>query len=127
MFTPRQVGRRASAVWAKRRPPPVAVAQPDGNRQEQQPAKRQRLDGVSGLSAAETAPITVAVDNGNRIYYEEIRCGLELLLSDYAYTEPESKKWLLERERRVGGEEGCMCPSGILRVHWRRLLTIGYL
>src|SRR5579862_7839830 len=111
MFVPRQVKRQALTTKAKRCHPAAIVAQPNKSHQEQHPAKRQR---VSKLFTTKAAPTTVVASVENNIYYEEIRCGLESLLSDYAYTEPESQRWLLERERQVEGDRGCMCPSSIL-------------
>jgi hypothetical protein len=113
MFVPRQVKRQASTTKAKRCHPAATVAQPNESHREQRPAKRQR---VSELSATKAAQTTVAAGSENNIYYEEIRCGLESLLSDYAYTEPESRRWILERERQVDGDRGCVSfwhPPGI--------------
>ncbi|KAI9786435.1 MAG: hypothetical protein M1839_006895 [Geoglossum umbratile] len=112
MFVPRQVKRQASATKAKKCRPVGAVA-PPGEIPHQ--AKRQRLDSVSTLSTTTgTTLITIAAGHESKIYYEEIRCGLELLLSDYAYAGPESRKWLLERERRVDGEQGYIHLSAFL-------------
>ncbi|KAH0543196.1 hypothetical protein FGG08_002457 [Glutinoglossum americanum] len=104
MFIPRQLQRRASTIRA-------VVAQPD---ERQRPSKRQRLDDTSRSSVLKTAASTAVAGAERKIYYEEILCGLELLLSDYAYTRPESKKWLVERERLVGEEGGCIHLSAFL-------------
>ncbi|KAI9768950.1 MAG: hypothetical protein M1840_004546 [Geoglossum simile] len=110
MFVPRQVKRKASTTKAKRCHPAVTVERPNESPREQRPAKRPR---VSELSTR-VAPTTEVAGSKNIIYYEEIRYGLELLLSDYTYTEPESQKWLLERERQIEGDRGYIHLSAFL-------------
>lgn len=63
------------------------------------------MDDTSGSSTTNAAASAAVDGAGREIYYEEILCGLELLLSDYAYSEPESKKRLLDLERRIEGRE----------------------
>ncbi|KAH0550912.1 hypothetical protein GP486_007723 [Trichoglossum hirsutum] len=113
MFVPRQVQLRTSTVKTKRCLLP-ALTQPE-ECQERRPSKRLRLDDKSGPSTTNAAASAAADGARHEIYYEEILCGLELLLSDYAYSEPESKKRFLELERRVEGEGGCMCAFDIWR------------
>ena len=55
------------------------------------------------------------VQKPGSVYDEEIICGLELLLSDYAYGDQESAQWLRERERTIDGDNGCSYLSPPIR------------
>ncbi|KAI9804944.1 MAG: hypothetical protein M1833_006247 [Piccolia ochrophora] len=107
MFTPRQVKRK---ITDSPNPHPQNQGSHIRFAQDDNPPKRTRSNASTPHALT---PITTP-QTSSSTKQQELVLGLELILSDYSYHNPEASLWLKDRERTLNGEAGYIHFSSLL-------------
>ncbi len=106
MFIPRQVKRKLPGPRQHQE-----KATKVGADEEDPRAKKRSVEGPTPTFAIVSNVSSVELD---KVYYEEVMCGLEMLFSEYNYADEEASQWLKARERMIEEESGCALESLVL-------------